>query len=102
MTGTHIDMTKEKQYEEQLATLAMHDPLTQLTNRHALINHFREMKTDVAFCIAFIDLDNFKHVNDTLGHRSGDDVLIQLSQRFIAACPANVIIGRLGAMNLFY
>ncbi|WP_064366878.1 sensor domain-containing diguanylate cyclase [Pantoea ananatis] len=96
VTGTHIDMTKEKQYEEQLATLAMHDPLTQLTNRHALLTHFRDMKTEAVFCIAFIDLDNFKHVNDTLGHRSGDEVLIQLSQRFIAACPSNVIIGRLG------
>ncbi|KHE01395.1 sensor domain-containing diguanylate cyclase [Pantoea stewartii] len=95
VTGTHIDMTKEKQYEAQLASLAMHDPLTQLTNRHALINHFRDMKKK-ALCIAFIDLDNFKHVNDTLGHRSGDEVLIQLSLRFIAACPPGVIIGRLG------
>lgn len=96
VTGTHIDMTKEKQYEEQLAVLALHDPLTLLTNRYALQNHFRELKAQGALCVAFIDLDDFKHVNDTLGHRSGDAVLIQLSQRLIEACPSEVVIGRLG------
>lgn len=96
VTGTHIDMTKEKQYEEQLALLALHDPLTLLTNRHALQNHFRELKAQGPLCVAFIDLDNFKHVNDTLGHRSGDEVLIHLSQRFIDVCPPEVIIGRPG------
>jgi len=96
VTGTHIDMTKEKQYEEQLSTLALHDPLTLLTNRHALQTHFRELKAQGELCVAFIDLDNFKHVNDTLGHRSGDEVLIQLSQRLLEACPAEVVIGRLG------
>ncbi len=96
VTGTHIDMTKEKQYEEQLSTLAMHDPLTLLNNRHALQKQFRELKAQDALCIAFIDLDNFKHVNDTLGHRSGDAVLIQLSQRLIEACSPEVMIGRLG------
>ncbi len=94
--GTHIDMTKEKQYEEQLALLALHDPLTLLNNRHALQNYFCEMKAQGPLCVVFIDLDNFKHVNDTLGHRSGDEVLIQLSQRFTELSPAEVIIGRLG------
>lgn len=96
VTGTHIDMTQEKQYEEQLALLALHDPLTMLTNRHALQNHFHELKARGPLCVAFIDLDNFKHVNDTLGHRSGDEVLIHLSQRFINVCPPEVIIGRPG------
>lgn len=94
--GTHIDMTKEKQYEEQLALLALHDPLTLLNNRHALQNAFCEMKAQGPLCVVFIDLDNFKHVNDTLGHRSGDEVLIQLSQRLTELSPAKVIIGRLG------
>ncbi|MGD9425889.1 diguanylate cyclase domain-containing protein [Pantoea sp. NSTU24] len=94
--GTHIDMTKEKQYEAQLALLALHDPLTLLNNRHALQNYFSEMRSQGALCIAFIDLDNFKHVNDTLGHRSGDEVLIQLSQRLTECVSAEGIIGRLG------
>jgi diguanylate cyclase (GGDEF)-like protein/PAS domain S-box-containing protein len=94
--GTHIDMTKEKQYEEQLALLALHDPLTLLNNRHALQNYFGEMKAQGPLCVVFIDLDNFKHVNDTLGHRSGDEVLIQLSHRLTELSPSEVIIGRLG------
>ncbi|HAB25276.1 MAG: sensor domain-containing diguanylate cyclase [Pantoea sp.] len=96
VTGTHIDMTKEKQYESQLAMLANHDPLTQLANRHALRNAFSQMRRENALCVAFIDLDDFKHVNDTFGHRSGDRLLIQLSQRLSAVCPEPVLAGRLG------
>ncbi|MBP2169430.1 diguanylate cyclase (GGDEF)-like protein/PAS domain S-box-containing protein [Erwinia toletana] len=96
VTGTHIDMTKEKNYEQQLANLAHHDPLTGLANRHALQHQFQLLKASGDLCVAFIDLDNFKHVNDTLGHRSGDEVLIQLSQRLQQHCPAEVVIGRLG------
>ncbi len=96
VTGTHIDMTKEKQYEEQLALLANHDPLTGLANRHALITQFDEHKLAGPLCVAFIDLDNFKHVNDTLGHRSGDELLIQLSRRLRETSPPGTTIGRLG------
>lgn len=96
VTGTHIDMTKEKQYEEQLALLANHDPLTGLANRHALLQHFAELNLAGPLCVAFIDLDDFKAVNDTFGHRSGDELLIQLSQRLRTACPEGTVIGRLG------
>lgn len=96
VTGTHIDMTKEKQYEEQLAKLANHDPLTGLTNRHALHAQFDLLKKLGPLSVAFIDLDDFKNVNDTLGHRSGDEVLLQFSQRLSEACPAEVTIGRIG------
>lgn len=96
VTGTHIDMTKEKNYEAQLALLAHHDPLTGLANRHALSVQFAQMQAGGPLCVAFIDLDNFKHVNDTLGHRSGDEVLIQLSQRMLDALPPVVLAGRLG------
>jgi len=96
VTGTHIDMTKEKQYEEQLAQLANHDPLTGLANRHALLTHFAQLKAQGPLCIAFIDLDDFKTVNDTFGHRSGDELLIQLSQRLRDACPPGAVVGRLG------
>ncbi|KAF0856948.1 sensor domain-containing diguanylate cyclase [Pantoea dispersa] len=96
VTGTHIDMTKEKNYEAQLSLLAHHDPLTALPNRHALQAHFRQLQRAGPLCVAFIDLDNFKHVNDTLGHRSGDEVLIQLSQRIRDLLPSEAIVGRLG------
>ena len=96
VTGTHIDMTKEKQYEEQLAQLANHDPLTGLANRHALIRQFAELKEHGPLCVAFIDLDDFKTVNDTFGHRSGDELLIQLSQRLRECSPNGALVGRLG------
>lgn len=96
VTGTHIDMTKEKQYEEQLAQLANHDPLTGLANRHSLLTLFAQMKQDQAMCVAFIDLDDFKAVNDRFGHRCGDELLIQLSQRLRDACPPGSVVGRLG------
>lgn len=76
VTDTHIDMTKEKQYEAQLAN---HDPLTGLTNRHALQTRFDALKPQGPLSVAFIVLDNFKHVIETLGHRSGDMVVIQLT-----------------------
>lgn len=94
--GTHIDMTKEKQYEEQLALLANHDPLTGLANRHALIKQFTALKRAGVLCVAFIDLDDFKRINDTFGHRSGDELLMQLSQRLREACPEGTVVGRLG------
>ncbi|WP_343465040.1 sensor domain-containing diguanylate cyclase [Pantoea sp.] len=96
VTGTHIDMTKEKEYEAQLSLLAHHDPLTGLANRHALHAHFLGMRAAGPLCVAFIDLDNFKHVNDTLGHRSGDKVLMQFSQRVSDILPPSVVMGRLG------
>ncbi len=96
VTGTHIDMTKEKQYEEQLAALAHHDPLTGLANRHALLTHFAQLQLAGPLCVAFIDLDDFKIVNDTFGHRSGDELLIQLSQRLRGVCPEGTVVGRLG------
>lgn len=96
VTGTHIDMTKEKQYEQQLAKLANHDPLTGLANRHALHAQFDRLKNIGPLSVAFIDLDDFKNVNDTFGHRSGDEVLLQLSERLKEACPEGVTIGRIG------
>lgn len=96
VTGTHIDMTKEKQYEQQLAKLANHDPLTGLANRHALKAQFDILKKRGSLSVAFIDLDDFKNVNDTFGHRSGDEVLLQLSERLKEACTESVTIGRIG------
>lgn len=90
--GTHIDITHEKEYEQQLAQLAHRDPLTGLLNRTALQRQFpQEFRA-----ICFIDLDNFKQVNDNLGHRAGDELLIALTQRIKACCDEGVKLGRLG------
>lgn len=75
------------------------DPLTGLSNRsafHAALDalHRDEGGADVA--VLFFDLDRFKEVNDTLGHRAGDDLLTQVARRAVEALPPGVHIARLG------
>ncbi|MFM4702845.1 diguanylate cyclase domain-containing protein [Aeromonas bivalvium] len=90
--GSHIDVTHEKEYELQLAQLAHRDPLTHLLNRAALQRQFPGEHQ--ALC--FIDLDDFKQVNDRLGHRAGDELLVELARRLKNLCPQEAVIGRLG------
>lgn len=91
--GTHIDITHEKEYEQQLARLAHRDPLTGLLNRTALNRRFVQARPQT---VCFLDLDFFKQVNDTLGHRAGDQLLIQVGQRLRDVAGNDVAIGRLG------
>ncbi|QDE30095.1 sensor domain-containing diguanylate cyclase [Shewanella polaris] len=88
--GTHIDVTKEKRYEEDLAKLAHRDPLTNLLNRTALVTAFkREKQTQSAHhsgALFFIDLDGFKIINDHLGHRYGDSLLVLIAQDLNRIC----------------
>jgi diguanylate cyclase (GGDEF)-like protein/PAS domain S-box-containing protein len=82
------DITDRKANEDRLMFQAFHDPLTKLPNRalfvdrlgHALVR-CRRSKTMVA--VFFIDLDNFKRTNDTLGHDAGDDLLIATAARVL-------------------
>lgn len=82
--GTCYDITERKNQEEQLAYQAMHDPLTGLPNRRMLdlvlprlIEEAESGKTSALF---FIDLDNFKLVNDNFGHHVGDSLLVELGR----------------------
>ncbi|MEZ8116394.1 diguanylate cyclase domain-containing protein [Vibrio splendidus] len=97
--GTHIDITQEKRFEQQLATLASTDRLTGLLNRQAIEQRFREMKsadTLVKAAMIFIDIDNFKAVNDTLGHQAGDQLLSFIAQRLVTLASEPAQIGRIG------
>jgi diguanylate cyclase (GGDEF)-like protein/PAS domain S-box-containing protein len=85
----------------KLQTEASQDALTQVPNRkylNAIIeSKIREFKAvNVSFGINFIDIDNFKHINDTYGHGVGDDVLKLLVQTIQANLRKNDVIGRLG------
>jgi len=95
------DVTERKQLEQQLAHQAFHDPLTNLANRvlfrdrveHALQRAVRGGGTPA---VLFIDLDNFKAVNDGLGHSAGDWLLIEVATRLqICLRPADTV-ARLG------
>ncbi len=84
--GVIFDITQRKMAEEQIAFLAYHDKLTGLPNR-ALFEEMlesalaRARRFDLGVGVLFLDLDNFKLVNDSLGHHAGDQLLIQLAER---------------------
>ncbi len=99
MMGTHIDITKEKRYELELSRLATLDPLTNLLNRKVLVEKCNEIcrgLLDQHASLIFIDLDNFKTVNDHSGHKAGDSVLIKVAEWLNQYAPSESIIARFG------
>ncbi|MBM4219152.1 MAG: EAL domain-containing protein [Gammaproteobacteria bacterium] len=95
------DMTDRKGMEEQLKRMALHDPLTLLANRslfrdrveHAVAVSKRNGR---AVTVVFVDLDNFKNINDSLGHATGDRVLNKSAQRLVKATRGGDTVARLG------
>jgi diguanylate cyclase (GGDEF)-like protein/PAS domain S-box-containing protein len=95
------DISERKLYEDQLAHQAFHDPVTGLANRalfadrvgHALARSAREQST---VGVIFIDLDDFKTINDSLGHASGDAVLQEVAHRLRAAVRPTDTVARFG------
>ncbi|HEX8758244.1 MAG TPA: EAL domain-containing protein [Steroidobacteraceae bacterium] len=86
---------------QQLHHLAHHDPLTQLPNRRQLAGQLanalaRARQTGRRVALLFVDMDNFKSMNDTLGHNFGDRVLQGIAQRLQAAAGPNSLVARLG------
>ena len=83
------DVSERKAFEGQLAHQAFHDPVTNLANRALFadrVQHsvMRSMRGRSAIAVMFIDLDDFKTINDSLGHAAGDTVLQEVAQRLTA------------------
>ena len=95
------DISERKAFEEQLSHQAFHDPVTGLANRalfadrvaHALVGTHR---TGVQLAVLFIDLDDFKTVNDSLGHQAGDSVLFEVARRLEKAVRPADTVARFG------
>jgi diguanylate cyclase (GGDEF)-like protein/PAS domain S-box-containing protein len=96
--GTIEDITERLAFETRLAHQAHHDPLTGLPNRTLLADHvtgrFTPAGTGLA-CI-FLDLDNFKVVNDSLGHAAGDELLVEVAARLRTAVRPDDLVARFG------
>jgi diguanylate cyclase (GGDEF)-like protein len=87
--------------EDELAFLATHDPLTGLPNRTLILDRAEQMlarsaRSQTRVAALFIDLDNFKSINDTLGHNVGDELLQAVAARLDAAVRGTDALGRLG------
>jgi diguanylate cyclase (GGDEF)-like protein/PAS domain S-box-containing protein len=99
---THFeDITLRKQAEEQLMDFALHDQLTGLSNRILLLDHIdgalrRARRSGETVALLFIDLDNLKIVNDTLGHLAGDEILIAVAKRLLVSGRSSDTAARLG------
>ncbi|WP_318444126.1 EAL domain-containing protein [Photobacterium leiognathi] len=92
-----IETTQEaKRKQGHIEQLVQMDPLTGLLNRHGFTRQLEQlMKAEVPVVMLYIDIDNFKNINDSLGHHIGDKVLQEIAQRLRRLLPETAIIGYL-------
>jgi diguanylate cyclase (GGDEF)-like protein/PAS domain S-box-containing protein len=94
------DITARHHYEKRLRHMADHDPLTGLLNRRAyeraLTEHLDSKREGADGAVIVLDLDDFKHVNDTLGHSAGDDLIARVAQALVQRLRSDDVIARLG------
>jgi diguanylate cyclase (GGDEF)-like protein/PAS domain S-box-containing protein len=93
------DVSRQKQVERQLRYESLHDSLTGLPNRVAfqaqLEYQLRAQENGGKVSVLFIDLNDFKKINDQHGHRAGDEVLATVARRLQRACPEDSLVSRL-------
>lgn len=99
--GEIVDVTVRRQEQEQLQHQATHDALTGLPNRNLLTDRLRQaisyaQRYQRMVAVAFLDLDKFKHINDTLGHDTGDQLLKIVAERLSACVRDSDTVARLG------
>jgi diguanylate cyclase (GGDEF)-like protein/PAS domain S-box-containing protein len=99
--GVFIDITERKELEAQLVHQAFHDPLTGLPNRVLFMDRLgqglaRTARHGHRIAILFLDLDNFKVINDSLGHKAGDQLLVAVADRLLACVRPGDTVARFG------
>jgi diguanylate cyclase (GGDEF)-like protein len=100
-TSRSSAMQLVKERTDQLQHQALHDSLTGLPNRALILDRIdrmlaRSRREHSEVAALFLDIDNFKDINDTLGHRAGDELLVSVGVRLMSAVRANDTVGRLG------
>lgn len=99
--GTTLDSTERKAAEERIHQLAYYDSLTGLPNRSLLMDRLSQALSQAkrfgrSLAIMFLDLDDFKRINDTLGHYAGDELLKQAAQRLVGCVRTGDTLSRQG------
>ncbi|GMN99096.1 diguanylate cyclase domain-containing protein [Parageobacillus thermoglucosidasius] len=101
MQGIFRDVTERINYEKQLEFLAFHDPLTKLPNRRLFFDIVDKSiieaeRTKSGLAVLYLDMDNFKDVNDTFGHDIGDELLKQFAKRIKKNVGEHNVVCRIG------
>jgi PAS domain S-box-containing protein len=101
LQGVAADITESRQAAEELLRLATHDPLTGLANRSVMLDDISRAiragrRSGYSTALLMVDLDHFKNVNDTLGHRAGDALLAAAGIRIERLVRAGDLVARLG------
>ena len=101
MIGTCQDVTDRKRLEQEIEHRAFHDGLTGLANRalfHNRVDHVLDLqrRSPSPFTVLFMDIDDFKTINDSLGHHMGDAVLVEVAERLQDAVRPSDTVARLG------
>ena len=99
--GQVQDVSERKRFEERLAHQALHDPLSGLPNRTLAVDRLtqalaRSRRSGSTVAVLFIDIDNFKVVNDSLGHQVGDGLLVEVAKRLQGVLRATDTVARFG------
>ncbi|WP_019022433.1 EAL domain-containing protein [Thioalkalivibrio sp. ALE23] len=98
--GLFSDITERREYQERLEFLAHYDPLTELPNRVLLLDRLRQAmqlatRESRRVCVAYLDLDDFKDINEQWGHATGDRMLLELARRLEAGRREGDTVARL-------
>jgi cyclic di-GMP phosphodiesterase Gmr len=99
LLSSSVDISEQKAHEKQLFRSAYYDELTDLPSRRVIEHHANSLlqrtETHARFALAFLDIDNFKHINDYYGHATGDALLVEFAKRVGLALRASDMLSRI-------